>query len=329
MSIPTTQSALRIHETGGPEVVKFDTDVSVPEISATQVLVKVKYAGVNFIDTYFRKGLYPAPLPLILGREGAGEVVKVGADVTQYKVGDRIGFIGAQAYSQYVAIEESSNAVVLPENVEFKTAAASLIQVLTAISLVKEAHPIKKGDFVLVHAAAGGTGSLIVQLAKRRGATVIGTTSTAEKAKIAKSLGADYVINYKEENTVEKVLEYSNGHGADGVYDGVGKDTFETSLKAIARKGTLVSFGNASGAVPPVKLFDLTPKNIKLVRPSLFGYLVERSEWKEYTDDLFNLLKDNDFAVNIYNTYDFKNGNDALIDLESGKTTGKLVIKID
>ncbi|KAF5099649.1 hypothetical protein D0Z03_000970 [Geotrichum reessii] len=329
MSIPTTQSALRIHETGGPEVVKFDTDVPVPEISDTQVLVKVKYAGVNFIDTYFRKGLYPAPLPLILGREGAGEVVKVGANVTQYKVDDRIGFIGAHAYSQYIAIEESSNAVVLPKDVEFKTAAASLIQVLTAISLVKEAYPIKKGDFVLVHAAAGGTGSLIVQLAKRRGATVIGTTSTAEKAKIAKSLGADYVINYKEENTVEKVLEYSNGRGADGIYDGVGKDTFETSLKAIARKGTLVSFGNASGAVPPVKLFDLTPKNVKLVRPSLFGYLVERSEWKEYTDELFDLLKDDDFSVNIYNTYDFKNGNDALIDLESGKTTGKLVIKID
>ncbi|KAF5096777.1 hypothetical protein D0Z00_002675 [Geotrichum galactomycetum] len=328
MSIPTTQSALLIHENGGPEVVKFETNVPVPQISATQVLIKVKYAGVNFIDTYFRKGLYPSTLPLILGREGAGEIAQVGANVTQFKVGDRVGFVGQNAYSEYVALEESGNVIPLPDSVDFKTAAASLVQVLTAISLVKEAHPIKKGDFVLVHAAAGGTGSLVVQLAKRRGATVIGTTSTPEKAKLAKSLGADYVINYREEDVAEKVLEYSNGHGADGVYDGVGKDTFEISLKAVARKGTLVSFGNASGAVPPVKLFDLTPKNVKLVRPSLFGYISDPAERKEYTDELFELLKDDTLVLNIYKTYDFKNGNDALIDLESGKTTGKLVVQI-
>jgi NADPH2:quinone reductase len=328
MSIPTTQSALLIHETGGPEVVKFETNVPVPQISATQVLIKIKFAGVNFIDTYFRKGLYPATLPLILGREGAGEIVQVGANVTQFKVGDRVGFIGQNAYSEYVALEESGSVIPLPDSVDFKTAAASLIQVLTAISLVKEAHPIKKGDIVLVHAAAGGTGSLVVQLAKRRGATVIGTTSTPEKVKLVKSLGADYVINYREEDVAEKVFEYSNGHGADGVYDGVGKDTFETSLKAVARKGTLVSFGNASGAVPPVKLFDLTPKNVKLVRPGLFGYIADPLERKEYTDELFELLKDDSFVLNIYKTYDFKNGNDALIELESGKTTGKLVVQI-
>ncbi|KAF5095332.1 hypothetical protein D0Z03_001860 [Geotrichum reessii] len=329
MSIPTVQSALRIHETGGPEVVKFESDVIVPTITATQVLVKVKYAGVNFIDTYFRQGLYPAPLPHILGLEGAGEIVQVGANVTKFKVGDRVGFLDKNAYSQYVAIEESPNVILLPEGVDVKTAAASMLQVFTAISLTKEAYPVKRGNIVLVHAAAGGTGSLIVQLAKRRGAIVIGTTSTAEKAKIVKSLGADYVINYKEENTVEKVLEYSNGHGADGVYDGVGKETFEISLKAIARKGTLVSFGNASGTVPPLKLFDLTPKNVKLVRPSLYGYLVDSSEWEDYTNDLLELFKDKTFVVNIFKTYDFKNGNDALIDLVSGKTTGKLVIKID
>ena len=205
MSIPTTQSALRIHETGGPEVVKFDTDVPVPQISATQVLIKVKYAGVNFIDTYFRSGLYPSPLPLTLGREGSGEIAQVGADVTQFKVGDRVGFIGQHAYADYVAIE-ADIVIPLPDSVDLKTAAAGLIQVLTAISLVKEAYPIKKGDTVLIHAAAGGTGALVVQLAKLRGATVIGTTSTPEKVKLVKSLGADYVINYKEEDVAEKVL---------------------------------------------------------------------------------------------------------------------------
>lgn len=326
MSIPTTQRALRIHENGGPEVVKFDTDVPVPTVGPDTVLVKTRFAGVNFIDTYFRRGLYPSQFPSILGQEASGDVVAVGPQVTNFKVGDRVGVAAGKAYAEYIAVSESSKVVKLPDSISYEIAAGAFIQVLTALALVKEAHTVKKGDYILVHAAAGGTGSLLVQLAKQRGAIVIGTTSTAEKAQRVKALGADYVINYKEEDIVSKVAEYTNGHGADGIFDGVGKSTFPVSLQAIARKGTLVSFGNASGAVPDVPLFSLTPKNVKLVRPSVFNYIVTPEEWKAYTTEMFELL-DGKLDLKIYKVYPFETGNDAITTLETGTTTGKLLIQ--
>lgn len=327
-SIPATQRSIRIHENGGPEVVKLDTDVPVAEISDTQILVKAKYAGVNFIDTYFRSGLYPSTFPSTLGREGAGEVVKVGPKVTKFAVGDRVGYIGQNAYSEYPAFEESALVVKLPEAVEYSTAAASLIQGLTALTFVHEAHEVKKGDYVLIHAAAGGTGSIFVQLAKYYGATVIGTTSSPEKAAIAKANGADYIINYRIESVVDRVKEITQGRGVNAVFDGVGKDTYEISLESVGRKGTLVSFGNASGAVPPVSLLKLSSKNVKLLRPSLFNYLSEPEEWAHYSKLLFKLIDDGNLKISVFKTFPFEETSDAISLLESGKTTGKIIVKI-
>lgn len=328
MTIPATQSAIRIHKTGGPEVVQFESGLPIPAISDTQILINVKYGGINFIETYFRSGLYPSQLPRTLGGEGSGVVAKVGSKVTAFAVGDRVGFIGPGAYSEYVALEEQSNVVKLPEGVTLQDASAGLIQTLTALSLVLESHEVKKGQTVLVHAAAGGTGSQIVQLAKQAGAIVIGTTSTPEKAALAKASGADHVILYKDEDIVKRVKEITNDVGVDVVYDGVGKSTFETSLEVVKRKGSMISFGNASGAVPPVPLFKLSGKSIRLLRPTLFSYIVTREEWKTYTDRFFELIKDNKIKITVSKTYPLKDANQGLIDLESGKTTGKLLVEV-
>ncbi|ANB14596.1 Zta1p [Sugiyamaella lignohabitans] len=328
MAIPTTQKAIRIHETGGPEVVKLE-EIPVPEITETQVLVKNEYAGVNFIETYFRKGIYKAQLPVTLGREGAGEVVKVGSKVSNYSVGDKVGFVGS-AFAEYVAIEAVGKALKItkiPKGLDTKTVGAGLIQGLTALVLTTQSVALKKGDSVLVHAAAGGTGALIVQLAKAFGATVIGTTSSAEKAKIAKAAGADHVINYRTEDVTARVKEITNGAGVTGTLDGVGKDTFNISIASTANSGTVASFGNASGVVPEFSLLSLE-RNIKVQRPSLFNALTTTEDWEALTKQFFDLLLSGDLKLDISKVYPLAETSQAISDLESGKTTGKLVIQI-
>lgn len=327
MSIPSVQAAIRIHETGGPEVVKYETDVPVPEITDTQILINNQFAGINFIETYFRQGLYKAELPLTLGREAAGVVAKVGSAVKNFKVGDRVGYLQAGSYAEYTAVDESGKIYKIPDGVETEDVAAALIQGLTALTFVHEAHEVKSTDTVLIHAGAGGTGSQLVQLAKHYGATVIATASTDEKAQIAKSHGADHVIISTKEDIVARVKELTGGTGVQAVFDGVGKDTYEISLKSLARKGTFVSFGNASGPVAPISLLELAG-NVKILRPSAFNYIVTPEEWNHYTGLLFKLIADKKLKLTVSKVYPLKETNQALQDLTGRKTTGKLLVKI-
>lgn len=329
--IPTTQKAIRIHKTGGPEVLQYE-DVPVPEVGDNQLLVKNAYAGVNFIDSYFRQGIYPATLPITLGREGAGEVVKVGANVDKFAVGDTVGFLSLTgAYCEYSAVDVNT-AVRIPHGVDVKTVGAGILQALTALTMTSEAYPVKRGDYVLVWAAAGGTGALLTQFAKYFGAIVIGITSSEEKAEVARQAGATYVINYKaqdekERDVVARVKELTDGKGVAAIFDGVGKDSWETSKACIARKGTIVSFGNASGVVPPVSLLTLT-NNIKVMRPTLYGYTATPEEWEHYSSQLMELLQSGEIKINISKIYPLKDYVQAITDLEGGKTTGKLLIEI-
>lgn len=329
MSLPSTYKAIRIHKAGGPEVVQFETDVTLPEFSDTQILVKAKYAGINFVDTYFRSGKVPAPLPLTLGLEGAGQVVAIGSKVTAFAVGDEVGYMNKGSFAEYIAIEETAKVSKLPKGISCRDAAASLAQSLTALSFVREGYEVKKNDTILIHAAAGGTGSQLVQVAKLAGATVIGTTSSPAKAEQAKAAGADYIINYRTEDVVKRVKELTNDEGVDAVYDGVGKDTFDISLQALKRKGTLVCFGNASGPTPLFDIARLTEKNNRLIRPSFFNYVATPAEWNFYTDRLFELIQAQKLNFDVTKVYPLKETGQALSDLESGKTTGKLLIEID
>lgn len=325
--MPSTQKAIRVHKTGDFDVVQLDTDVPVPTISETQVLVKNSYFGINFVENYFRAGLFPAKLPLILGREGAGKVVEVGSKVTQFAIGDSVGYISPDSYAEYTAVETSS-VTKLPHNVSEKDAAASLVAGLTALTFLKETYPVKKGDYILVYSAAGGVGSFFVQLGKLYGAHVIGVVSTEEKAKIAREHGAEFVINYKTEDIAERVNEITNGVGANAVFDGVGKDTWQASFDSVARKGTLVSYGTASGPVPPVSLLPLAARNIKIACPSVLAYLATAEEWEHYSSLLLQLISEGKVNISISKVYPFSETGTALKDIASGKTTGKLVVKI-
>lgn len=323
----STQRGVRIHETGDFDVVKFEENIPIPEIADNEVLVKNSYAGVNFIENYFRQGLYPAKFPMTLGREGSGEVVKVGSKVKNLKVGDKIGYLGGGAFAEYTNVD-SNKAVVIPDGVSEELAAGILVSGLTSLTLVKEAYKVKKGDYILVYAAAGGAGSILVQLGKHIGAHVIGVVSTDEKAKIARDLGAEFIINHKTEDIAERVKEITNGAGAIGIFDSVGKATWDASFKSIARKGYLVSYGNASGPVPPISLLTLSPKNVTVLRPTLFNYVATEEEWKHYSTELFRLIADGTIKFNISKVYPLSETRKALEDIFSGKTVGKLVVKI-
>ncbi|KAI1645640.1 NAD(P)-binding protein [Daldinia loculata] len=326
-SIPTTQKAVIIDKTGGPEVLQYKTDIPVPAVVDGQILVKNDYLGVNFIDTYFRSGLYPAPrFPYILGREAEGTVVKTGGgDLYGLKEGDRVVWLGESAYAEYTAVD-ASKAIKIPAGVAPKIAAAALLQGLTALTLVREAHRVEKGDWVLVHAAAGGTGLWLVQLLKAIGANTIGTASTPEKVDLALKAGATHVINYSHEDVKQKVSELTGGKGVIAVFDGVGKSTFDLSLEVVARKGTLVSFGNASGPVPPLTIARLSAKNARLLRPTLFNYVATREELEYYTNELFGFITGGKINVHIHEVYPLSEVARAHGDLEGRKSTGKLLL---
>ncbi|KIY50470.1 NAD(P)-binding protein [Fistulina hepatica ATCC 64428] len=329
-----------LSQTGGPEVIKKLT-VPFPTVQPGDVVIKTDYLGVNFIDTYFRQGLYPLKsFPAGIGKETAGTVVALPTDPTVLadpdfqklglKVGNKVAADQLGSHSTYISVPWTV-VYPIPAGVSTLTGAAALLQGLTALTFAEEAYAIQKGDTVLIHTAAGGLGLLLVQLAKARGATVIGTTSTPEKAEIAKANGVDHIILYKNENTEQRVLELTNGEGVDAVFDGVGKDTFELDLNILRRKGTLVSIGNASGAIPPFQPLRLSAKNIKLCRPMMSNYVYTPAEKYNYSQQLFKLIATDALKIKVFQEYPFtaEGVQQAQKDLVTGKTIGKLVIKVD
>ncbi|KAL2135707.1 hypothetical protein VTI74DRAFT_7224 [Chaetomium olivicolor] len=347
--IPKTMAGILIEETGGVDVLKYKTDLPVPELKEGEVLVRNEYIGVNYIDTYFRTGLYPSPLPLITGKEASGTIISLHPSVSSsphpttasLTVGTRVAYIADHAYAQYTAVP-SASLVPIPDKLTPKTAAASLLQGLTALTFVREAagltrpepgkheHQlgISSGPWALVHAAAGGTGGMLVQMLVLHGAKVIGTAGGKEKCEIARANGAQWVIDSKSEDVVERVREITNGKGVDVIFDGVGRATFEADLEIVARRGTVVVFGNASGPVEPVDLFKLGKKNIKLMRPVLFNYIVTQEEREAYCRELFELITSGKVSIKVHGEYPLEEVARAHSDLEGRKTTGKLLLKV-
>ncbi|KAK2624496.1 hypothetical protein QTJ16_006446 [Diplocarpon rosae] len=328
-AIPKTMKGVLIERTGGVDVLQYKTDLPVPVPKEGEVLVKNDFIGINYIDTYFRSGLYPSPKPEILGREAEGTVVSVGpsGDLQNLKVGDRVVWMGVAAYAEYSATP-AAKAHLVPSAIPPGVAAASILQGLTALTLIREAYLVKRGDWVLVHAAAGGVGLWLCQLLKAVGARTIGTASTAEKIELAKKNGAEFMVNYKEETDfVGKVKEITGGAGVKVVLDSTGKDQFDNDLEVVERKGIVVSYGNSSGAVPPLAISRLAGKNITVLRPTLFNYIYTRQEFEKYTAELFDFIIKDKLNVRIHETYPLAEIARAHTDLEGRKTTGKLLVK--
>ena len=319
--------AIRVHEYGGPEVLRYE-DAEVPEPGPGQARVRLAASGVNFIDVYQRTGIYPMDLPFTLGQEGAGEVEAVGEGVEEISPGDHVAFAGIiGSYAEYVVAPVEK---LVPFNVvyvEARLAAAVMLQGMTAHYLTYSTFPLQEGQTALVHAAAGGVGLLLCQLAKIRGANVIGTASTEEKAKLAKSAGADEVILYTEQDFAEEVRSITDGEGVHVVYDSVGKDTFDKSLDSLRPRGYLVLFGGSSGQVPPVDLQILNQKgSLFVTRPKLADHAATREELLWRAQSLFTWIGQNNLNVRIGGTYRLSETDQAHRDLEGRKTTGKLIL---
>ena len=318
--------AIRFHKSGGPEVLQLD-DVQVGDPGQGQVRIKHTAIGVNFVDTYQRSGLYPMPLPQIAGNEGAGVVEAVGAGGTDLKAGDRVtstGLIGSYCESRVVPADRM---VKLPQGISEEQAASMLLKGLTVHYLIFSTYPVKKGDTVLWHAAAGGVGLIACQWLKALGVTTIATVGSEEKAALAKAHGADHVINYSKENFVEKVKAITGGKGLPVVYDGVGKATWEGSLDCLRPRGLMVTFGNASGAVAPVNLGILSAKgSLYVTRPTLATYIASREELLARSNALFDVVKSGKVKIETTGRYKLADAAKAHRDLESRKTTGSVIL---
>jgi NADPH2:quinone reductase len=319
--------AVFVTEFGGVDKLRCE-DLPKPELQAGQALVKISASGVNFIDIYFRTGLYPAPAPVVLGMEAAGVVEAVAPDVATVKPGDRVAYAMCRgSYAEYAAVPAWQLAPV-PDGMELRTAAGSMLQGMTAHYLTHSTYELKPGETCLVHAAAGGAGQWIVAAAKLRGARVIGTTSTAAKAEAARAAGCDEVILYTEQDFEAEVKRITGGRGVDVVYDSVGASTWEKSLNCIRPRGLMVSFGNASGAVPPFAPLVLNQKgSIYLTRPSLGHYCANRQELEWRAGDIFNWLASGAAKLHIDNVYPLAEAGQAQTGLASRKTTGKLLLE--
>ena len=319
--------AIRMFKTGGPEVMEWvDVEVGLP--GPNEVRIKHEAVGLNYIDVYFRVGMYPQPLPASLGMEGAGVIEAVGADVTHVKVGDRVAYAGRPpgAYSQ-VRVMPADTLVKLPDAISFEQGAAMMLQGLTVQYLLNDSYQVKPGDTVLFHAAAGGVGLIACQWLKALGATVIGTVGSEEKAALAKAYGCDHTINYNKENFVERTRALTDGKGVPVVYDSIGKDTFMQSLDCLSPRGMMVTYGNASGPVPPVDVSILGGKgSLKLTRPTVMTYAHNRSLLEPMAADLFDRVLKGQVKIEVNQTYQLENVADAHRDLESRKTTGSTVL---
>jgi NADPH:quinone reductase len=319
--------AIRFHKTGGPEVLQLD-EVSVGEPGPGQVRVRHTAIGVNFLDTYQRSGLYPIQLPSGAGNEGAGVVEAVGQGVTQLKAGDRVAYTGGTpgAYSG-TRLYPADRLVKTPAGISDEQAASIMLKGMTAHYLIHRTYAVKRGDTVLFHAAAGGVGLLACQWLKALGATVIGTVGSDEKAAIAKAHGCDHAIVYTRENFVERVKEITGGKGVPVVYDSVGKSTFEGSLDCLRHFGLMVSFGNASGAVPPFNTGILAQKgSLYLTRPTLVTYIAARADLEATSSALFDAIKSGKVKVDISARYKLADAAQAHRDLEARKTTGQIIL---
>jgi NADPH2:quinone reductase len=319
--------AVRINRTGGPEVLGY-MDVEVGEPGPGEARVRHEAIGVNFIDVYFRTGLYAQPLPGGLGKEGAGVVEAIGEGVTEVKVGDRVAYAGGPtgAYAQS-RIMPASVLLPLPDDISFEMGAAMMLQGLTVQYLLNRTYKVKAGDTILFHAAAGGVGLIACQWAKAIGANLIGTVGSEEKAALARAAGAAHVINYNTENFTERVLEITNGAKVAVVYDSIGKDTFIGSLDCLQPLGLMVSFGNASGPVPPFSLTELVSRgSLFITRPSLFAYAARRADLEAMSADLFQMVSSGKVKIDIHQRYALADAGQAHIELEARKTTGSSIL---
>ncbi|WP_119460542.1 quinone oxidoreductase family protein [Rhodospirillaceae bacterium SYSU D60014] len=320
--------AIRFHETGGPDVLRWEP-VEVGAPAADQIRLRQTAVGLNYIDTYHRTGLYPVPkLPSGIGLEGAGVVEAVGEDVKDLKPGDRIAYasapLGSYAESRLMP---AGRVVKLPDGISDQTAAAMMLQGLTVQYLLRRTRRLQAGETILVHAAAGGVGLILCQWAKHLGATVIGTVGSEEKAAIAREHGCDHPILYRSENFVDRVRDLTGGAGVPVVYDGVGKDTFMPSLDCLAPLGLMVSFGNASGSVPPFDLGILSAKgSLFLTRPTLVTYTAKREDLVASANDLFDVVDRGAVKITVNQTYPLRDAAQAHRDLEARKTIGSTIL---
>ena len=318
--------AIQIHQTGGPEVLTL-TDLPVPVPGAGQVSIKVAATGVNFIEIYFREGRYKAPLPLIPGSEAAGIVEAVGESVAGFAVGDHVASTAVMgSYAEY-ALVPASQLVHVPAELDLKLAAAVILQGMTAHYLSYSSYPLKAGDTALIHAAAGGTGQLLVQMAHAIGARVLATVSTEAKAELARAAGADEVILYTQADFEAETKRLTEGRGVDVVYDSVGKTTFEKSLNCLRPRGMMVLFGGSSGAVPPFDLIQLSTRgSLFVTRPTLKDYIATRADLEWRAGDVFEGLSAGRLRVRSEHLYPLADAAQAQIDLASRNTTGKLLL---
>jgi NADPH:quinone reductase len=323
----TSTHAVRMHQTGGPEVLRWE-NIEAPPPGPGEIRVRHAAIGLNFIDTYHRTGLYPLPLPAVLGSEAAGVVEELGEGVTLVAKGDRVAYatgpIGAYAEARNIP---AVHVVKLPDAVDDQTAAASMLKGMTAQYLCRRTYAVKKGDPILVHAAAGGVGLILCQWAKHLGATVIGTVGSEEKAKLARAHGCDHVLFYRTEDVAARVREITDGARVPVVYDSVGKDTFLTSLDCLRPRGLMVTFGNSSGPVGPIDPRLLAQKgSLFLTRPTLYDYVRARADLEATARELFDVIASKAVRIRIAQTYPLRDAERAHRDLEARKTTGSTVL---
>lgn len=319
--------AIQVSQTGGPDVLTL-VDLPTPTPKPNEALVEIKASGVNFIDVYFREGRYPTPLPFINGQEGAGVVTGVGSDVTNVRVGDRVAYTSSLgSYAEFAAVP-SARLVKIPDALSFEQAAAAMLQGMTAHYLLYSTYKLQSGETALIHAAAGGVGLLLVQMAKKIGARVIATAGNEEKAKLAREAGADDCIIYTQSDFESETKRLTDGKGVHVVYDGVGKATFDKDLEVLRMRGYLVLFGGSSGAVPPFDLIKLSQKgSLFITRPTLAHYTTTRDELEWRANDVLGMIARGELKLRIHKVYPLGEVVQAHRDLEGRKTTGKLLLK--
>jgi NADPH:quinone reductase len=318
--------AVQVKQAGGPEVLEY-VDLPIPRPKANEAVVQLAASGVNFIDVYFREGRYKTPMPFVVGQEGAGTVTSVGPDAKSVKVGDRVAWTGLQgAYAEYAAVP-ADRLVPIPQGVGDEQAAAAMLQGMTAHYLTHDTYPLKRGETALVHAAAGGVGLLLVQMAHNIGARIIATVSTEQKAKLAKGAGADDVILYTQTDFETETKRLMSGSGVDVIYDSVGKTTFEKGLNLLRPRGMMVQFGASSGPVPPFDLIALSQKgSLYLTRPTLMNYIASREELVGRSNAVFGMIAADKLTLRIEHIYPLSEARHAQRDLQGRKTTGKLLL---
>jgi NADPH2:quinone reductase len=318
--------AIRVHTPGGPEALKYE-DVPEPTPGPGQAVVKLDACGVNYIDVYFRTGQYKVQLPVTIGLEGAGTVTAVGPGVAEVNVGDRVAWTGVPGSYAQMNVVPADRLVKLPDGLSFKDGAAAMLQGLTAHYLVTATYPLKTGDVCLVHAAAGGVGLLLCQMAKMKGASVIGTVSTEDKAALARQAGATHTILYTKQNFEAEVKRLTNGAGVHVVYDGVGASTFDKGLSCLRPRGVMALFGQASGPVPPVDLQVLNARgSLFVTRPSLNHHIASREELLQRANDVLGWIRDGRIKLRLEHQFPLAQAAEAHRALESRQTTGKILL---